>query len=200
MSDPTAATETDDTAPSGWAAFADDLLGLAHAAIDHGLAHGEPPRVDLARLDPALHAERATFVTLLDGQGGLRGCIGSIEAHRPIALDVSANAFAAAFQDPRFPPLTAAERPDLQCKLSVLTPLEPIAFSDEADLINQLVPGEDGVLIEAGERRGTLLPQVWSDLPDPQAFWRTLKRKAGLGVEEWPANLRAYRYRAESIG
>ncbi|PSQ93412.1 MAG: AmmeMemoRadiSam system protein A, partial [Proteobacteria bacterium SW_6_67_9] len=164
------------------------------------LAHGTPPEVDLRRLDPALQAERATFVTLLDGQGGLRGCIGSIEANRPIALDVSAHAFAAAFQDPRFPPLTRAEHGDIQCKLSVLTPLEAIDFTDEADLIRQLEPGADGVLIEAGERRGTLLPQVWSDLPEPKAFWQTLKRKADLGDNEWPRDLRAYRYRAESLG
>ncbi len=182
------------------APYTDELLALADEAIDYGLAHGEPPTVDPSQHPPALREQRAAFVTLLDREGGLRGCIGSIEAQRPLAVDVSANAFAAAFRDPRFPPVTRAERPGIQCKLSILTPLEPMAFTDEADLIGQLEPGHDGVLIEAGQRRGTLLPQVWADLPDPQDFWRTLKRKAGLGADEWPRELRAYRYRAEGIG
>lgn len=190
----------DSEARPSLAPYSDELLTLASEAIDHGLAHGEPPAVDPSQHAPALREQRAAFVTLLDRDGGLRGCIGSIEAQRPLATDVSANAFAAAFRDPRFPPLTRAEWPAIQCKLSVLTPFERMSFADELDLIDQLEPGHDGVLIEAGQRRGTLLPQVWADLPNPQDFWRTLKRKAGLGVDEWPRDLRAYRYRAESIG
>jgi len=190
----------DSEAGPSLAPYTDELLALANEAIDYGLAHGESPAVDLSRYSPALREQRAAFVTLLDHDGGLRGCIGSIEAQQPLAIDVTANAFAAAFQDPRFPPLTRAERAGIHCKLSVLTPLERMSFADELDLIHQLEPGRDGVLIEAGQRRGTLLPQVWTDLPEPRDFWQTLKRKAGLAPDKWPTDLKAYRYRAESIG
>lgn len=181
-------------------AHADDLLGVARAAIDHGLVHGERPAVDVDAYPHALREPRAAFVTLLDAEGGLRGCVGSVEAHRPLVADVSDNAFAAAFRDPRFDPLSPAERPGLACKLSVLTPAEPVAFRDEADLLTRLEPGVDGVLIEAGERRGTLLPAVWEQIPDPVEFWYTLKRKAGLEPDAFPDDLVVYRYRAESIG
>lgn len=181
-------------------AYADELLAIATAAIDHGLAHGAPPGVDVAAHPPALQAERATFVTLLDAGGALRGCVGSIEAERPLVADVSANAFAAAFHDPRFAPLAAAERPGLACRLSVLTPAEPIEFGDEAELLARLEPGVDGVLLEAGARRGTFLPAVWEQIPDPAEFWRTLKSKAGLDPDAFPDDLVVYRYRAESIG
>lgn len=187
-------------APAGLSAHADELLGVAHAAIDHGLAHGEPPALDPRAYPAPLQAERAAFVTLLDGSGGLRGCIGSIEAQRPLVADVSENAFAAAFRDPRFPPLAPAERPGLACRLSVLTPPEPLPFADEDDLLARIEPGVDGLLIESGRRRGTLLPAVWEQLPEPLAFWRTLKRKAGLDMDEFPADLAVYRYRAESLG
>jgi AmmeMemoRadiSam system protein A len=181
------------------AAHRDKLLDVAGAAIDHGLEHGRPPRLDPSAYDAALQAHRAAFVTLLDGNGELRGCIGSIEAQRPLVADVAANAFAAAFQDPRFPPLTRAERDQVTCKLSVLTPPEPMAFDDEGDLLRQLAPGVDGVLIEAGRHRGTLLPQVWDHIADPTEFWLTVKRKAGLAPDAWPEDLRVYRYRTEQI-
>jgi hypothetical protein len=181
-------------------AHRDTLLELAGQAIDHGLAEGVPPAIDPGRYPEPLRDERAAFVTLFDGTGRLRGCIGSIEAHRPLVADVAENAFAAAFRDPRFPPLVPAERADLVCKLSVLTPAEPIAFTDESDLLGRIEPGVDGLLLEAGEHRGTLLPAVWEQLPDPVDFWHTLKRKAGLDADAFPAGLAVYRYRAEEVG
>ncbi|MFW5970189.1 MAG: AmmeMemoRadiSam system protein A [Halofilum sp. (in: g-proteobacteria)] len=176
-----------------------DLIAVAERAIDHGLAYGLPPMVEIDRWPGPLRAERASFVTLLAADRSLRGCIGTIEPHRPLVDDINANAFAAAFEDPRFPPLRAAERPGLSCELSILTPPEPMTFTDEADLLKRLRPGVDGVLIEAGERRGTLLPAVWEQLPDPAEFWSTLKAKAGLAQEMLPDNLAVYRYRAEHI-
>lgn len=176
------------------------LLGVAESAIDHGLAEGRAPTLDPGRHPDALQVRRAAFVTLLDRDGRLRGCIGSIEAWRPLVEDVSANAFAAAFEDPRFQPLAPAERPGLQCKLSVLTPPEPLAFTDEADLVRQIEPGTDGVLLVAGDCRGTLLPAVWEQIPDPFDFWRTVKRKAGLAADAFPNDLGVYRYRAETVG
>jgi len=176
-----------------------ELIALAEQAIDHGLAHGRPPAVDLDRWPETLRAERATFVTLLSADGNLRGCIGTIDPHRPLVADINANAFAAAFEDPRFPPLGATERDGLCCELSILTVPEPMAFTDEADLVQRLCPGVDGVLIKAGDRRGTLLPSVWEQLPDPVEFWRTLKAKAGIAQDMLPDDLAVYRYRAEHI-
>jgi AmmeMemoRadiSam system protein A len=182
------------------AAHADELIALAEAAIDHGLVHGRPPAVDEAGYDTALLAHRAAFVTLFDRAGELRGCMGSIEAYRPLVAEVSGNAFAAAFRDPRFLPLMAHERDGLACKLSVLSPPEPVAFSDEAELVAGLRPGVDGVILESGDCRGTFLPAVWEHIPDPVAFWRELKRKAGLPGNGLPEDLVVWRYEAESLG
>lgn len=176
-----------------------ELIAVAEGAIDHGLVHGAPPTVNVGRFPQALREERASFVTLLTADGHLRGCIGSIEAHRALVADINANAFAAAFEDPRFPPLRADERSDLSCELSILTQPEPMEFTDEADIIQRLEPGVDGVLIEAGRRRGTLLPAVWEQLPEPVEFWRTLKQKAGVAQGVLPEDLSVYRYRAEHI-
>lgn len=193
-------TAAGDGAAASLQAYADDLLALARAAIDHGLAHGDAPEVDASAWPAPLRAERAAFVTLLDGNDALRGCVGSVEAHRPLVADVAANAFAAAFLDPRFPPLTPAERPGVACKLSVLTPPEPLPFASETDLLQRLQPGVDGLVLEAGERRGTLLPAVWEQIPEPAEFWRMLKRKAGLEPDACPDGLAVYRYRAETLG
>lgn len=188
------------TPGSDLAAHAERLLGVAEGAVDHGLARGAPPAIDPTAHPGALRAQRAAFVTLLDREGRLRGCIGSIEAHRSLVEDVNANAFAAAFEDPRFPPLTGAERHGLQCKLSVLTVPEPLEFADEADLVARLEPGRDGVLIVAGERRATLLPAVWEQVPEPGEFWRLVKRKAGLDPDRVAPGMSVYRYRAETLG
>lgn len=185
--------------PSAVRAHGRDLIAVAERSIDHGLAHGTPPAVDTDRFAEPLREERASFVTLVDAGGRLRGCIGTIEPHRPLVTDINANAFAAAFEDPRFPPLRPAERDGLSCELSILTPPEPMEFTDEADIVQRLEPGVDGVLIEAGTRRGTLLPAVWEQLPDPVEFWRTLKEKAGIAQGMLPDDLAVYRYRAEHI-
>lgn len=176
-----------------------DLIAVAEQAIDHGLAHGTPPAMEIDRWPETLRAERASFVTLLAADGRLRGCIGTIEPCRPLVADIGANAFSAAFEDPRFPPLRSAERAGLSCELSILTSPEPMEFADEADLIQRLRPGVDGVLIESGARRGTLLPAVWEQLPDPVEFWQTLKQKAGIAQGMLPEDLTVYRYRAEHI-
>lgn len=181
------------------AAYAATLQQLAEDGIDHGLQYGTPPKVDPSAYPAALRDPRAVFVTLLDRDGELRGCIGRLETDRPLAVEVSANAYAAAFQDPRFPALTRAERPGTACKLSILTPLEPLQFADEEDLVAQLDPGVDGILIEASGTRGTLLPAVWDQLPGPWAFWRGVKAKAGLAEDTLPSDLAVYRYQAEEI-
>jgi len=180
-------------------AWADQLTGVAERSIDAGLTHGEPAAVDVGAYPPPLRQKRAVFVTLVHRCGHLRGCVGSLEAERALVAEVSSKAFAAAFRDPRFRPLTASERVGLRCTLSVLTPLEPVTFTGEADLLRRVEPGRDGLLIVAGALRATLLPQVWADLPEPLEFWRALKRKAGIPEHASPPELRVYRYRTEHI-
>jgi hypothetical protein len=174
------------------------LLDLARASIRHGIATGRPLSVDLSSLPPSLSERRATFVTLKKG-GELRGCIGCLEAVKPLAIDVAENAFSAAFRDPRFPPVTADEIGGLEIHISLLTPPEPMNFVSERDLIGQLRPGIDGLILQEGPLRGTFLPSVWEALPRPGEFFRQLKLKAGLPEDYWSDTLRISRYRAESI-
>ncbi len=177
------------------------LLTLARASIAHGLAHGCAVAVDLTQESPMLQAPGAAFVTLELHQQ-LRGCIGSLQPRegRGLAADVSENAYAAAFEDPRFAPLKPSEFGLLQISISVIGPREPIPCPTESALLAALNPGVDGLILEAGKRRGTFLPSVWEQLPRPEDFLRHLKRKAGLADHEWPQNLRAWRYRTQYFG
>jgi uncharacterized protein len=181
-----------------YAAHREALLKLARDAIRHGLEAGEAPAVDTGALPPELQAPGAAFVTLTLG-GQLRGCIGSLQAYRPLAADVSDNAYNAAFRDPRFPPLTPAEFERLHLHISILTPSEPMEFRSEEDLLAQLRPGVDGLVIAAAGRRGTFLPSVWEQLPDRHDFLRHLKLKAGLPQDYWSDDVQVWRYGTESI-
>lgn len=166
------------------------LLRLARNAIAQRLGEGTIALPEA----PELHAPAATFVTLTrDGQ--LRGCIGSLEASRPLAEDVTENAVAAAFRDPRFAPLQAEEFADLRVEISRLTPPEPLPCTSEAEALEALRPGEDGVIFEEGARRATFLPQVWEVLPRPRDFLGRLKEKAGFDASYWSPRVRLYRYR-----
>jgi AmmeMemoRadiSam system protein A len=135
----------------------------------------------------------ASFVTLTQ-QGALRGCIGSLEAHRPLLDDVRANAVAAALRDPRFPPLHAAELPHTRIEVSLLSGTEDMEFESEVHALAQLRPGIDGVVLQYGHARGTFLPQVWESLPQPEDFLAQLKRKAGLPADFWHEGIRLSRY------
>jgi AmmeMemoRadiSam system protein A len=174
------------------------LLRIASDSIRHGLDAGTPLRLDEAGFSSDLQATRATFVTLQKG-GNLRGCIGSLEARQPLAQDVADNAFSAAFRDPRFPPLHEGEFEDLEIHISILTPSEPMTFVSEEDLVSQLRPGVDGLIMEDGFYRGTFLPSVWEQLPDPQSFLTHLKLKSGLPTDYWSDTLKVSRYRTEMI-
>ncbi len=139
----------------------------------------------------------ASFVTLtLDGE--LRGCMGSLTPNGSLVEDLLDHARAAAFHDPRFDPLRREELPRLGVEVSLLSPLRPLAWSDEADLLRQLRPGVDGLLLECEGRNVTFLPQVWEELPDPPAFLLALKRKAGWPAGFWSPHLRAWTYTVES--
>lgn len=173
------------------------LLDVAIEAIRAALEHREPrPPVEVpaALLEPG-----ASFVTLRDGPR-LLGCIGTILPTRALLDDVAENALGAAFRDPRLPALTEREFARMSVHISVLTPLEPLAVDSLASLRAEVRPGVDGLLIEAGARRGTFLPSVWEQLPDPDAFLEHLWRKAGLRPGTWPRGLRVSRYRSVEWG
>lgn len=164
------------------AAYGDEhgltLVKLARGGIESALG-GRDEQAAQSASEPWLLEHRATFVTLVQG-GELRGCIGSLQARRPLGADVEANARAAAFSDPRFRPLTASELERTEVEVSVLSSPVRVLFADHEELVTQLRPGVDGLILAADERRGTFLPQVWEQLRDPEAFLAHLKRKAGL--------------------
>jgi AmmeMemoRadiSam system protein A len=168
------------------------LLVRARNAIAAEL--GAPTRTEPD--DPALVHPGATFVTLTQ-EGHLRGCIGSLEARRPLDLDVGAHARAAAFGDPRFSPLRPAELLSTRVEVSLLSKAVPIIFRDELDAIAQLRPGVDGVILEWDGKRGTFLPQVWENLHERQLFLGLLKQKAGLPADFWAPDVRLYRYEVQ---
>lgn len=165
------------------------LLPLARAAIATQLGLSHTASEDL----PWLKMSGACFITLTL-ESRLRGCIGTLRAHRALVEDVKANAVAAAFRDPRFPPLAAGEFSAVALEISVLSALEPLRFSDEPDALRQLRAGVDGVVFEYGYHTGTFLPQVWEDFKEPSDFLAHLKYKAGLPPDFWDAEVRLLRY------
>lgn len=165
------------------------LLGIARASIAAELRQAAEPQPH----DSWLQEPGATFVTLTQG-GELRGCIGSLTAERSLREDVKSNALAAAFRDPRFSPLSAAELPHTRVEVSLLSASVPLSCRDENDALAQLRPGIDGVILEYRRHRSTFLPQVWEQLPEPRAFLARLKQKAGLAADFWAPELRLARY------
>lgn len=174
------------------------LLNLAKDSIKHGLKHNKPLPIKLSEYSKHLIEFKASFVTLeLDGE--LRGCIGSLEAYQPLVSDVVQNAYAAAFQDPRFLRVTENEYPKLSIHISILSKPEPIDFISEEDLISKLRPGIDGLIIIEFGQRGTFLPTVWESLKDAKTFLQHLKIKTGLPMDYWSDTIRVERYTTETI-
>lgn len=174
------------------------LVTLAQRSIACGIDRPVPAPAPRGPLPPALLEPRATFTTLTLARE-LRGCCGSLDPVRPLAEDVWRNAWASAFADPRFPAVSATEFEALEIRISVLTPLEPLPFTDDCALAGDLEPGVDGLVLEIGARRATFLPAVWDMLPAPSDFLRELKRKAGWTAGGLPHGARAWRYRTESF-
>lgn len=174
------------------------LLEAADAAIKFGLEHGKCLSLDITKYPEKLQQKRASFVTL-EINHQLRGCIGTLFAHQPLVLDVAHNAFAAAFQDSRFDPLSSAEYPLLTKHISVLSVPVPMQFDSEENLLSQLRPGIDGLFLSDQGRRGTFLPSVWESLPDPRQFLQHLKMKAGLPPSYWSDTIKIERYTSEVI-
>lgn len=174
------------------------LLDLAYRSIESGLKTGHPLNINLRDYSHELSQQRATFVTLEKNQQ-LRGCIGMLEAVLPLAEDISENAFSAAFKDPRFPPLEKNELGEIEIHLSILSQSERVNFASEDDLILQLRPFTDGLILESGSRKGTFLPSVWNSIPEADQFLQHLKQKAGLSKNYWSDQIKIYRYTTEII-
>lgn len=165
------------------------LISLARSEIASRLGQDAPQPPKAAwLLEPG-----ATFVTLTQ-DGGLRGCVGTLEAHRPLGDDVRGNAVSAAFHDPRFSPLVPGELADVGVEVSLLSPTEALAVGSEAEALALLRPNVDGVVFEYRQFRSTFLPQVWEQLPNPAEFLGYLKRKAGLPMNFWDDGVRLSRY------
>lgn len=175
-----------------------ELHELARASIELALRKGELVPYAGEPHDPGLKRSSASFVTLRVGDD-LRGCCGSIEPSRPLSEDVWNNAWASAFADPRFPPLTSMEWPATNIQISVLSEPERLDVRSEAELLQLLRPGRDGLILQFGHRRSTFLPAVWEQLPNPADFVRHLKLKAGWPASFWPPDMQAWRYTTESF-
>jgi AmmeMemoRadiSam system protein B/AmmeMemoRadiSam system protein A len=178
-----------------------ELVRLAAAGLEYGVRQGKPPRpLDLARVAPPLRAPGAAFITLTHRlTDNLRGCIGSVEAQRPLAQDVHIHGYDAGFRDSRFGPVAARELPDLRVSVSVLTPSVPLPFADRDDLLRKMRPGVDGLILEDRGRRGLFLPQVWEQVPDPETFLAHLLRKAGLPETHWSETVRVQRFETRGV-
>lgn len=168
------------------------LLPIARTAISRALNISS----EVDETAPWLTEIGACFVTLTQN-GALRGCIGSLQAYRPLLDDVKSNAVSAALRDPRFMPLSAAELDITKIEVSLLSPHQAMVFRDETDALAQLRPHVDGVVFEYLNYRSTFLPQVWEQLPQPQQFMAHLKHKAGLPVDFWSPEVRLSRYTVE---
>ena len=172
------------------------LVTAARSSIQHGLQSGKTETINVENYDPELQEIRATFVTLKIEQS-LRGCIGTLEGKYPLIRSVAKYAYAAAFRDPRFKPLSQEEFEKITLSISILTPAEIIKFDSESDLINQLVPDIDGLIIKSGNRGATFLPAVWESLPNAEKFLSQLKAKAQIRLDE--SIIAASRYEAVEI-
>ncbi len=172
------------------------LLALARQSLAEGLRAGHGAVVRVEDFSAKLRELRASFVTL-HRAGALRGCIGTLDAFRPLVEDVADRAYAAGFRDPRFSAITPEELTEIDLEISVLTPPEAMAVATEAELIEQARPGVDGLLLHSSRYRGTLLPSVWGSIPGAVEFVAALCRKAGISAGSWPDELRVFRYTTE---
>lgn len=169
-------------------------VALARASIEEAFGG---PKVQWPEGALFLNEAGACFITLREGDA-LRGCIGSVRARRPLYEDVGENAKSAAFEDPRFDALCAAELPRIRIEVSVLTPLEPLEAADEEEALRKIRVGVDGIHLSWGGRAALFIPAIWEQLPDARTFLQLLRRKAGL-PDEWLPGTRLQRFTAEKF-
>jgi len=175
------------------------LLRVAREAIAAAVGGNPPPVLDIEKQPPSLQADGASFVTLTR-DGRLRGCIGTMEPYQPLLADVQEHAAAAAVSDFRFSKVTKDELEHIQIEISRLTPLKELPYDSTEDLTRALRAGVDGVLINAGGRRATFLPQVWEQLPQPEEFLSHLCQKMGAPADLWKTQkMDVYTYQVEKF-
>ena len=174
------------------------LLQVARSSILQGLERGVPLKVNAWRYSKELRRRLACFVSL-HIEGKLRGCMGGLRATTPLVIDTANRSFAAAFQDPRFPPLNSYEYQAITLHVSILGPLQRVSASSEEELLAGIEPGADGLLIEDHNRSATFLPIIWQQIPEPSLFLQHLKAKAGWTADYWSRSIKAYRYRTIDI-
>ena len=175
------------------------LLRLAREAMECGVRGKKLPPLDDTSLTPHLREQGASFVTLTV-HGELRGCIGALEAYQPLVDDVREHAVAAALEDPRFRPVAETELSRIKLEVSRLTAPHPLEYSSSADLLANLRPHVDGVILKSDFRRATFLPQVWEKIPDPEDFLDNLCAKMGAKSNLWRnTKLEVYVYQVEEF-
>ena len=155
-------------------------------------------KAQLLQKYPFLAKKAATFVTL-NKEKELRGCIGSVIAYRSLLDDLVSNAKSAAFSDPRFQPLDNTELESLEVEVSVLSQPQPIEYKDIGDLVAQIVPKKDGLILRYAQFQGTFLPQVWEQIPNVEMFLEHLSYKAGGDPTIYRYHPEILRYRVEHI-
>lgn len=174
------------------------LLGIARQSIEAGLVSGEALSLDTANLQGALAAPLDVFVTLTQ-RGALRGCMGALQSSNPLAQNAAVCAFNAAFKDPRFSQLKTSEAVHTRIEISVLSEMEPIVSSDRNNLLQQLQPMVDGLLMEDRGYRSIFLPKVWQKLGSAEEFLDHLLTKAGLPCDHWTSTIRFSRFHTTSF-
>ncbi len=173
--------------------YDEEFADYVTRSIKYGLDNSQQIKVDLPSFAKDLQETRATFITLTKNDQ-LRGCIGSVIPHRPLIIDLIHNAYAAAFEDPRFKKLTIDELPQIKYAISLLSPMQKMSFTDQDDLLCQLRPNIDGLLIKCDGKQAVFLPQVWDDLPDKNHFLNRLKQKAGIDIDYFSDGFNAWTY------
>jgi AmmeMemoRadiSam system protein A len=163
----------------------EQLLRLARQAVEAAANRRRMPEIDPRAFSARLFEPGATFVTLTDPDGDLRGCIGTLDAHQPLVEDVREHAAAAATQDYRFYPVEPEEVAGLKIEISRLTAPQPLEYEHPDELLARLRPGIDGVILRDGSRRATFLPQVWEKLPNTVEFLAHLCQKMGAPPFLW---------------
>jgi len=160
------------------------LLQLARETMENAVKGKQKPQRDPASIPESCRKKGASFVTLTIA-GELRGCIGTLEAYKPLFTDVQDHAVQAALEDYRFPPVSSEELPLISIEISRLTEPVPLHYDQPADLAKLLKPHIDGVILKDGYRRATFLPQVWEQLPEPGMFLAHLCQKMGAAPDHW---------------
>ena len=174
------------------------IFSIAAKTIEYSTSSHKLPNVDIKSFSPYLQKNRATFVTI-NKNGKLRGCVGSIHPTEPFIVNVVNNAYKAALKDPRFSQLKVDELSNIEIIISLLSDLQKMSIIDEQDLLNQMKPNIDGLLIKDGRKQSVFLPQVWNEIPNKVDFIASLKQKAGLASNHWSLNFQAWKFTVNFI-